>query len=98
MEKLTLLELHFDGETSFGRSLPTGLLSGESAEESGEESEMEMEMESEMEEEDESSGSSPLGLVVGLVLLMVVAAGVRRLIGGDGETDEYEPEMVEIEE
>ncbi|WP_435346928.1 hypothetical protein [Haloarchaeobius sp. HRN-SO-5] len=94
MEKFTLLELHFDGEASFSPNIAR-----RSSEEASEEPEQEFEVDVEAEEEEaESTGTSPLAILVGIVALAVLGAGVRRLLGGEAETDEYEPEMVEIEE
>ena len=99
--EITLFELHFDGDTSFG---PT--FGGDDEEGELEAAETEDQVDIDWtDDEDESTGlpgPSPVAILLGLVVLALVAFGVKKALGGggydDGEPDEFEPEMVEIEE
>ena len=96
--EITLFELHFDGDTSFG---PT--FGGDDEAEALEEADTGDEVDIDWEDGSESSGlpgPNPVAILVGLVVLALVAFGVKRALGGsaEAEADEFEPEMVEIEE
>jgi hypothetical protein len=96
--EITLFELHFDGDTSFG---PTFGGDDEEAPEASEADEDEVDID--WGDDTESTGlpgPSPVAVLVGLVLLVLVAFGVKKALGGDEETEteDFEPEMVEIEE
>lgn len=79
--KLTLLELHLNGDTQFGPTI--GSIGSDEEEE-----------ETEVSSEDESSldvgvdaGPNPLRGVLGLVAIFLVVVAVKRLLGGDVESD-----------
>jgi len=79
-KKLTLLELHFDGDTQFG---PAGNLGSEFAEEEagddGEGDAPDVEIET-------GGGGAAKGLL-GLVALLVALVVVKKLLGGGGGDD-----------
>jgi len=81
-KKLTLLELHFDGDTQFG---PAGNLGSEFAE--GEEGD-ERDGDAPDVEIETDGGGAAKGLL-GLVALLVALVVVKKLLGGDAE-DELE--------
>lgn len=82
-KKLTLLELHFDGDTQFG---PAGNLGSEFAEgEEGDETDGDA-----PDVEIETDGGGAAKGLLGLLALLVALVVVRKLLGGDGEADEEE--------
>ena len=94
-KKFTLIELHLDGETQFGpRMLSDALpIGGDGA--TADEDEMDSAFE-EATDEDEG-GVGAIGVVVGLVLLVGVALAVKKLRGGDDESEletAEEPEII----
>lgn len=92
--EITLFELHFDGDTSFG---PT--FGGDEADVEEPEDGEPVDVEVGDDEAPDLPGPSPVAVVVGLVALVLLALGVKKALGGgDDEADEFEPEMVEIEE
>ncbi|MFD1646195.1 hypothetical protein [Haloarchaeobius litoreus] len=96
--EITLFELHFDGDTSFG---PT--FGGDDEEDALEEAAADDEVDIDWGDDSESSGlpgPNPVAILVGLVVLALVAFGVKKALGGgaEEESEEFEPEMVEIEE
>lgn len=100
--EITLFELHFDGDTSFGPTFGGG---DEEEAEALEEGPADDEVDIDWGDDEESSGlpgPNPVAILLGLVVLALVAFGVKKALGGggddDGEPDEFEPEMVEIEE
>ncbi|WP_440989380.1 hypothetical protein [Haloarchaeobius baliensis] len=98
--ELTLFELHFDGDTSFG---PTFGGDEDDAEEALEEADTGDEVDIDWGDDEDSTGlpgPNPVAVLVGFVVLVLLGVGVKRLLGGgdEGESDEFEPEMVEIEE
>ena len=98
--EITLFELHFDGDTSFGPTFG----SGDDEEEATEVSETgDDEVDIDRGDDAESTGlpgPSPVAVLVGLVLLALLAVGVKKALGGSegAETEDFEPGMVEIEE
>jgi hypothetical protein len=96
--EITLFELHFDGDTSFGPTFGGG--DDEEAPEVSETGEDEVDVD--WGDDTESTGlpgPSPAAVLVGLLLLVLVAFGVKKALAGDEtETEDFEPEMVEIEE
>ncbi|MFC4408402.1 hypothetical protein [Haloarchaeobius iranensis] len=97
--EITLFELHFDGDTSFGPTFGGG--DDEDAAEVAETDDDEGDID--WGDDTESTGlpgPSPVAVLVGLVLLVLVAVGVKKALGGseETETEDFEPEMVEIEE
>ncbi|WP_256297423.1 hypothetical protein [Haloarchaeobius salinus] len=96
--EITLFELHFDGDTSFGPTFGDG-----DEEEALEEGAADDEVDIDWGDDSGSAGlpgPSPVAVLVGLLLLVLVAFGVKKALDGDAEEDidEFEPEMVEIEE
>ncbi|MCT9097107.1 hypothetical protein [Haloarchaeobius sp. HME9146] len=100
MEKFTFLELHLNDEVSFSNVI------GSDADEEAEAATdggtaavaADAATESEPAAEDASGGApNPLLLLAGFVALVLVAVVVRNLLGDDA-ADEFEPEMVELEE
>ncbi|WP_439026756.1 hypothetical protein [Haloarchaeobius sp. DT45] len=106
MEKFTFLEVHLNGETTFGPNVggdgyddeTTATDGGTAAMASGSTSASESSTVDERDDEtdERSSAPNPLFLLAGFVALVLVAVGVRKLVGGDDEA--FEPEMVELED
>ncbi|WP_435333148.1 hypothetical protein [Haloarchaeobius sp. TZWWS8] len=48
--------------------------------------------------DEEESTAKPLFLIGGLVAILGVLVVAKRALGSEGETDEFEPEMVELED
>jgi len=84
-KKLTLLELHFDGDTQFG---PAGNLGSEFAEDDDAASD-ESDGDAPDVEIETDGGGAAKGLL-GLVALLVALVVVKKLIGGDEEAEEFE--------
>ena len=88
MVSLTLFEIHLD-DASFESNAPfadTGSGGAEASEEWTSEAEGES-----------SGGPSVVGLVAGLVFLLVIAALVRKLRGGDGKETPPETDSLETD-
>lgn len=84
----TLFELHFDGDPQFGpaeMSIP-----GEAQEGTGDES-IDVEGVEDFEDLDVGSGSAG-GLVIGLLFLIVLAVVVKKVLGGDEESEAIDVE------
>ncbi|WP_267639924.1 hypothetical protein [Haloarchaeobius amylolyticus] len=102
MEKLTLLEIHLNDEVSFSNVVGGDADEAEAATDGGTaevaaDAAAESRSESDAEaDEAESGGPNPLLLLAGFVALVLVAVGVRKLVGGDAD-EEFEPEMVDLE-
>ncbi|WP_435318723.1 hypothetical protein [Haloarchaeobius sp. TZWSO28] len=101
MEKFTLLELHLNDQVSFSNVIGSDAADEdvEAATDGGTAAVAADEAtESESSDEDASSGApNPLFLLAGFVALVLVAVGVRKLLGDDAAA-EFEPEMVELED
>jgi hypothetical protein len=75
--KITLLELHLDGETQFGPSALPNVTGGPGESEEGD-----------SDTEDEGGAGAPVRGVLGLLALLFVVVAVKKLVGGSG--DEFE--------
>ena len=85
----TLFELHFDGDLQFG---PTEMgVPGEEAE-AGEDGEsIDIEGPEDLEDLDVEGGGAG-GLVIGLLFLIVLAVVVKKVLGGDEESEAIDVE------
>jgi len=85
----TLFELHFDGDLQFG---PTEMGVPGEAEEEGEDGEsIDIEGPEDLEDLDVEGGGAG-GLVIGLLFLIVLAVVVKKVLGGDEESEAIDVE------
>ncbi|HKL28342.1 MAG TPA: hypothetical protein VJ898_03645 [Natrialbaceae archaeon] len=82
----TLFELHFDGDLQFG---PTEMGVPGEAEEEGEDGES---IDIEGPEDLDVEGGGAGGLVIGLLFLIVLAVVVKKVLGGDEESEAIDVE------
>ncbi len=89
--KITLLELHVDGETQFGPKSIGGLPFGSDADDADADPDADAD---EAEAESGSKGKA-IGVLIGLVVLAGIAVAAKKFRGGDDELEEFEePDVV----